>query len=133
MSSHPLLRKKKPEDPLKDFKKTKPKLSNASVKRICGVKNSDKAGCQWMERWIDQLVRERSYPPQLVSDDFYSLLQRFFEPRVIMEILEKARNDYRRAFPLSEVMEEVDSLDWLPALLRNDPMALTDLPQNYIV
>jgi hypothetical protein len=133
MWDSPLKKKRsKEEDPLKDFKKAKPKLSNASVKRICAVKTSDTAGCYWMERWIDQLVRERSYPPQLVSDDFYSLLQRFLEPRVIIEILEKARHDYRRAFPLSEVIEEEDSLVWLPDLIRNDPNALLLLPLHYL-
>jgi hypothetical protein len=132
MWDSPLKKKRSKEDPLKDFKKAKPKLSNGSVKRICAVKTSDTAGCYWMERWIDQLVRERSYPPQLVSDDFYSLLQRFLEPRVIIGILEKARHDYRRAFPLSEVVEEEDSLDWLPDLIRNDPNALLLLPLHYL-
>lgn len=125
-------RRTKVDDSLKDFKKKRPLLSNASVKRICSVKTSDTACCQWLQNWIEQLVRERSYPPQLVSDDFYSLLSRYFDSKVIIEILEKVRYDYRRAFPLSEPIEEVDSLDWLPDLIRSDPNALLLLPLHYL-
>lgn len=124
----PIKQKKKQEDPLKDFKKKRPIISNASLKRICNVKHSDLSSCKWLERWIQQLVSEYSYPPQLVSDDFYSLLNHYFEPKNIIEILERVRKDYRRAFPLSEVVEEVDTLDWLPNLLKNDPAFLLDFP-----
>jgi hypothetical protein len=114
------------------FKKSRPVLSKASVKRVVLVKNVDEAGCYWLENWIEQLVRERSYPPQLKSDDFYSLLGRYFDAPTILSVLERARADYRRAFPLA-AKEEVDDLSWLASTLRADPNALIDLPPNYLV
>lgn len=124
-------KKEKKEDPLKDFKKQRPLLSNASVKRICLARHSDKESCYWLERWIQQFVRECSYPPQLISDDFYSLLSRYFEAKKIVEILEKVRIDYKRAFPLNET-EGVDSLDWIVEVLKKDPMVVAELPPDYL-
>lgn len=131
--SNPIKQKKiKQEDSLKDFKKKRPIISNASLKRICAVKNSDLSGCQWLERWLEQFVRENSYPPKLISDDFYSLLNHYFEPKIVVDILEKVRKDYRRAFPLSEPQEEVDTLEWLIDLLRKDPVVVAELPPDYL-
>jgi hypothetical protein len=132
----PIKQKKSKDDPvqeeLKKFKKAKPVISKGSVKRITGIKNVDTAGCYWFESRIDQLVRERSYPPQLKSDDFYSLLGRYFEPRTILEVLEKARVDYRRAFPLADPEEEADDLAWIVDCIQSDPHATKELPENYL-
>lgn len=132
----PIRKKKALEDPLKEelkkFKKAKPLTSKGSVKRITGAKNVDSAGCYWFDSWIDQLVRERSYPPQLKSDDFYSLLGRYFEPRTILEVLEKARAEYRRAFSLSDPAEEEDDLAWIVDTIQADPHAIKELPDNYL-
>jgi len=110
-------------------------MSKGQLKKIVSVKNVDTTGCYWFDRWIDQLVRERSYPPQLKSDDFYSLLGRYFEGKVILEILERAREDYRRAFPLCEPVEEVGDLSWLVSAIKADPNALAFaplLPHNFL-
>jgi len=115
------------------FKKEKPVISKAQLKRIVGVKNVDTTGCYWFDCWIDQLVRERSYPPQLKSDDFYSLLGRYFDGRVILDILERAREDYRRAFPLCEPVEDVGDLSWLVEALKADPAVVAFLPTNYLM
>jgi hypothetical protein len=114
------------------FKKAKPLISKGQLKRITGVKNVDAMGCYWFDRWVDQLCRERSYPPQLKSDDFYSLLGTYFDGTVILEILEKARVDYRRAFPLCEPEAEEDNLSWLVGVLKADPNAMVDLPPKYL-
>jgi len=114
------------------FKKVKPLISKGQLKRITGVKNVDVMGCYWFDRWIDQLVRERSYPPQLKSDDFYSLLGRYFTGTVILEILEKARAEYRLAFPLCEPEEEIGDLSWLVEVIKGDTNALALLPSDYL-
>lgn len=128
--------KEKAKEQERLFKKAKPVLSKGSVKRIVLVKNVDEAGCYWMENWIDQLVRGYSYPPQLKSDDFYSLLGRYFDGATILSVLERARADYRRAFPMAEgcgdACVSTDDLSWLAATLRADPNALIDLPPNYL-
>jgi hypothetical protein len=85
-----------------------------------------------MERWVDQLVRENSYPPQLRGADFYSLLGSYFSGDTALAILERARGDFARAFPLTQ-KEKEDDLGWLSAVLRLDAAALKDLPQNYLL
>jgi hypothetical protein len=120
------------KEELKKFKKSKPLISKGALKRITGVKTVDSAGCYWFDEWINQLVRERSYPPQLKSDDFYSLLGKYFDGKTILEILEKARREFRQSHPLCEPVEETDTLEWLIDVLRADPNALIDLPPNYL-
>jgi hypothetical protein len=120
------------EEELKLFKKSKCVISKASVKKIANVKSADNMNCQWLENWIDQFIRENCYPPQLKSDDFYSLLSRYFEGNKILKILEKVRYDYRRAFPLTEDIVE-DDLSWLPAILKADPKVLMELPKDYLL
>lgn len=124
--------KEKAKEQERLFKKARPILSKGSVKRIVLVKQVDEAGCYWMENWIDQLVRGHSYPPQLKSNDFYSLLGHYFDTTTIISILEKARADYRKAFPLADPKEEIDDLSWLVITLRSDPNALIDIPPNYL-
>jgi len=121
------------KEELKPFKKEKPITSKGQLKRITGVKSVDSEGCRWFDRWVEQLVREHSYPPQLKSDDFYSLLGRYFDGKLIMTILERARTEYRRAFPLCEPVDDSeDDLAWLIETIRLDPNALALLPPNYL-
>ena len=116
------------------FKKDKPIISKGELKRIVAVKRVDTTGCYWFDRWMEQLVRENSYPPQLKSEDFYSLLSRYFEGKMILEILEKARTEYRKAFPLSEAeATSDDDLSWLVGILKMDQSVIASLPPNYLM
>jgi len=119
------LKKQKEEDPLKDFKKEKCKISKGHAKKIVAVKDVDSAGCAWIERWIDNLVRGNCFPPQLVSDDFYASLPKFFAPDKVLSILEEVRKDYRRAFPLSSI-EDDDDLSTLSETLKKDPAVMKE-------
>jgi hypothetical protein len=125
-------KKTKEEKDKEEFKKVKCVVPAATVKKVTGVSQVDEVQCRWMERWIDQLVRENSYPPQLRGADFYSLLGTFFSGDEALRILERARGDFARAFPLTQKTKE-DDLSWLAAVLRLDAAALKDLPQNYLV
>ena len=118
-------KKIKEEDPMKDFKKEKCKISKGHAKKIVLVKDVDSAGCAWIERWIDGLVRGNCFPPQLVSDDFYASLPKFFAPDKVLSILEEVRKDYRRAFPLSSTDDE-DDLSWLCEELKKDPVVMEE-------
>jgi len=110
---------KEKEEELKLFKKAKCKISKGHAKRIVMAKDVDSAGCAWIERWIDNLVRGNCFPPQLVSDDFYASLPKFFAPDKVLSILEEVRRDYKRAFPLSSIDDE-DDLSWLSDELKKD-------------
>ena len=83
------------------------KLTSGAVKSIlsceCPVGQSL---IDWTERWISQLVRENSYPPQLVSSDFIWKLSEYFSPAVALETLQQIRTDFKKAFPIVEEKEE---------------------------
>ena len=103
-----------------------------AAKKILNATRSDPMMAQWVERWIDDFVRGNSYPPQLRSADFYSLLSTYFSPEQVLGILEKIRTDYHRAFPLVETRQADDDLAWLPPLMRADAVAVSLLPKGYL-
>ncbi len=49
-----------------------------------------------LEKWIDTFVRENSYPPSLVSNDFMELVEAWFDKDKVEEIKERVRNDAKR-------------------------------------
>ena len=127
---------KEEQNEIKKFKKPKPIISRASIKKMTGVKSVDSMGCEWADRWVTQLIQENAYPPQLLSADFESMLGKFFEIKTALSIIERFRTDYRRAFALSlgEQIEssEPDNLEWLIDVLRSDPNVIRALPPNYL-
>lgn len=113
-----------------DFKKPKCKISKGSVKKL--TDNSvDSTGCIWFERWLEQLVRENSYPPQLISDDFFGLLNRYFPVQTANTIIEKAKRDYAIAFPIltnnATTPAEFDIND-LPQIMSQDQNVKSEFP-----
>ena len=111
---------------MKDFKKPKCAISKGAARSIVNER-CDAMACQWIERWIEQLVRENSYPPQLKSDDFVASLSKFLAPRDALAILERVRRDFRAAFSLNK---EDDSLEGIIEVLRADPAVVAYLPPN---
>ena len=101
MDSNPLKqKKKKPDDELESFKKPKPPISKGAAKRILAAAVPVDALVQdWLVRKVDTLVRERSYPPQLLSDDFLELCGRYFDPPFALSIVEELRRAFGLAFP----------------------------------
>ena len=87
---------------------------------------------QWCELWIENWVRSNSYPPQLLSNDFYSLLPTYFGSEQVIDILNRMRIDYHRAFPTVETRVEFDDLAWLPPILKADAMAMSMMPIGYL-
>ena len=88
------------------------KLTTGAVKSILMCKETvGQSLIDWTERWITQLVREHSYPPQLVSADFIWKLSEYFSPTLALEILQQIRTDYKNAFPtISSKDEELINL-----------------------
>jgi hypothetical protein len=132
MWSSPLKEKKvdKEKQLKEEFKKPKCRISKGSVKKL--TDNSvDSTGCIWFERWLEQLVRENSYPPQLISDDFFGLLNRFFPVQTANTIIEKAKHDYALAFPVltnnATIPKEFD-INSLYQIMSDDPIVKSDFP-----
>lgn len=116
----------------KSFGKPKCVISPSHAKKILNSSIADKLICEWIERWIDSLVRGYSYPPQLRSDDFYALLPTYFDQKKVLEVLEQIRTDFHHAFPLLDSRPADDDLAWLPPLLRADAIAASLLPPQYL-
>jgi len=118
--------KSKKPDELALFKTPKPKISIGSTRSILDTHND--VGIEvarWVERWITQLVRERSLPPQLISSDFLAVLGKFLRAEDALEILTNIRNDYKREFPLSQsnaVLFDFNMED-LPSIVERDEAA----------
>jgi len=105
------------------FKKKKSPVSVATAKALCDPDEKREIGrdvCEWCERWIEQLVRNNSYPIQMISNDFQPLLSKMLEASKAMAILTQLRADYKQAFPKTD---GDDDLAWLPGLVESDALA----------
>jgi hypothetical protein len=111
------------------FPKVKAKIKPATAKRVVGAGGVPAA--QWLERWIEQFVRENSLPPQLLSDDFPNQLTHLLAPKDALDVLSRVRADYARAFPLTAKPEKED-LDWLGAVIAMDASEVSSLPPQYL-
>lgn len=54
---------------------------------------------RWVERWLVQLVRERSLPPQIAGCDVMAALNQYLLPSDGLEVLETIRRDFQREHP----------------------------------
>jgi len=63
----------------------------------------------WCQRWLQQLIRERTLPPQLAGADGYGQFCSFLSPDDCLKVLEKLRADFVKTLPL-EVKGEFDFL-----------------------
>jgi hypothetical protein len=111
-----------PPDPIKELKKLqpKPRVSKTGARAILGEKHGvDELKALWVEQWIETHVRENSYPPQLVADDFIAQLGRFFAPPKALAIL----NALRREFAERYSWEKPTDYAFLEDAIRSDPVA----------
>ena len=72
-------------------------LSAAMCKALLDYKKDVGDGViRWTERWLVQLVRERSYPPQIAGSDALGALRQFLNPSDVLNVLETIRRDFHR-------------------------------------
>lgn len=92
--------KPKKEEELPLFKKEKLRLTRSETKKVLAVSgpvgHSDVA---WTQRWLDQIIRERSYPPHLSGEDAYALICSFLTPSDSLQLLTQIRADYEKQKP----------------------------------
>jgi len=89
--------KPKKEEELPLFKKEKLTLPKSEAKKVLGVSGSvSQLEVAWVQRWLDQTIRERSYPPQLSGDDAYGLICAFLTPSDSLQLLKQIREDYEK-------------------------------------
>jgi hypothetical protein len=128
MFSSPLkpIKETKPEV----VKKPKPRISKATAKKLLEVEVADSITAHWLEDYIDNMVRTYSYPPQLVSDDFFGLLTKYFDAPKREEILKAIRNAYNKVSVVEPAPAPPDAtvaFGYLLEALSKDPAA-----QNYL-
>ena len=95
---------------LEKFKPEKARLSKSSAKALVDYKGElTKEAIQWIQRWMEQLVRERSLPPQLSGKEAYSALLQFLESADALSVLERLRLEFASSHPL---LKRQDPDDW---------------------
>lgn len=90
------------------------KISVGQAKRILDTKEElSPLVLGWILRWIDQLCKENSYPPQLIGGNFLPNLFIYFEPTKALEILERIRADFKETHLLTVQPDRSKDFDWL--------------------
>jgi hypothetical protein len=86
---------KKPEKPPPTFKPEKLSLTKAEAKKVLYHSGELSVGqIAWVQRWLEQKVRERSLPPQLAKGDAHAQILAFLEPSDASALLEDIRRDF---------------------------------------
>ena len=100
MSDHGNPLKKKKEVKEEVIKPEKKVLPGSVVKALLGWKGVAGDSLRlWVERWLVQLVRERSLPPQIAGSDVMAALDQFLTPSDALDVLAKIRLDFQREHP----------------------------------
>jgi hypothetical protein len=117
--------KEEKEAQLKLFKPDKIRISKSTAKQICDADSNEisKAVCRWCEWYIETLCRERSYPLQMVSDDFVPMISKMLDASDALQLLERIRCEFRRAFPKMDTKED---FQFLLDAIATDPNAKLD-------
>jgi len=91
----PLRQKKVKEEKEEKWAKVIVSLPAAEAKKVLAFKGPlAKSQIQWTERWLQQLVRERSLPPQLAHSDAFGQLKIFLDGADLDAVLARVRADF---------------------------------------
>jgi hypothetical protein len=95
------------EKELEKFKPVKLTMTKSEAKKILDYKK-DLAYQQieWVQKWMDTIIRERSYPPQLAGADAYGQIMLFLNPMDALALLEQIRSDFQKTVPLEKKKED---------------------------
>lgn len=94
------------------FKQEKLTLSKGEARKFLDYSPS-LAQTAWCQRWLEQLIRERSLPPQIAGADGYGYFCSFLNPEDALKVLDKLREDFQKIVPL-EPKGDFDFLTCLP-------------------
>ena len=98
---------KPPKEPkeLPKFKQEKLTLTKSEARKFLNQSPSLEQTA-WTQRWLEQVIRERTLPPQLAGADAYGQMLRFFSPEDALKLLEQIRADFAKTLPLEEKKKE---------------------------
>jgi hypothetical protein len=95
------------EKELEKFKPVKLTMTKSEAKKILDYKK-DLAYQQieWVQKWLETVIREHSYPPQLAGADAYGQMMLFLNPADALALLERIRSDFQKTVPLEKKVED---------------------------
>ena len=100
---------KKKEVIEKPPKKKKCPITKTAARTLLGIKGTiTTSQCEWVERWLTQLMRERSLPPQICSENAFGILSQFLSHSDLLQVLERIRYDFALQQPKHDESEEED-------------------------
>lgn len=113
LSSSPPTKEK--EKMVEKFKPIKLTMTKSEAKKILEYKKDLAVQqIQWVQNWLETLIRERSLPPQLAGADGYSQLMLFLNPLDALSVLKQIREDFAKTVPPDQ--KEVDDYSFLSSL-----------------
>ena len=102
--------------PIEKFKTIKPVLSKGAVRKLLDCEFEVDVGMiYWTERWLDQIIRERSLPPQIAQRDPVGQLTLFMGTDAL-KVFEGIRADFKKAFPTLHPIDDYSFLEGIPML-----------------
>ena len=115
------VKKEKEEKPTKEkelpkFKADKLTLTKSEAKKILNLEHQTPSSQQtaWVQRWLEQLIRERTLPPQLAGADAYGQLCQFLTPEDVLDVLLRVRSDFGKTLQTDK--RQGDEFDFLRGL-----------------
>ena len=91
-------------------------LTEAKARTILATREKvDVLQRQWLEHWVETLVREQSLPPQLASPSFHDQLLAFAGRERALEILGQLRVAYAQRYPAQKTLTTQES-EWTALL-----------------
>ena len=113
LSSSPPTKEK--DNLMEKFKPIKLTMTKSEAKKILEYKKDLAVQqIQWVQNWLETLIRERSLPPQLAGADGYSQLMLFLNPLDALSVLKQIREDFAKTVPPEQ--KEADDYSFLSSL-----------------
>jgi len=112
---------KKKEVIEKPPKKKKCPITKTAARTLLGIKGTiTTSQCEWVERWLTQLMRERSLPPQICSENAFGILSQFLSHSDCLDVLQKIRTEFSQLQPTRDESEEGE-FDFLLSVVESYP------------
>jgi len=102
---------KKPKEVKEKVVKIKRRIKASGAKSLVASKTAlNSFQCDWVERWLDHFVREKSLPPQIVGGDPLSTLSQYLSPEAVLSVLKEVREQFYSSFPATIRKEDFSFL-----------------------
>lgn len=92
--------KSSPTVEIEKFKPEKLTLTKTEAKKILDYKkNLSYHHIEWVQKYMETVIRENSYPPQLAGPDAYGQIMLFLDSADALRLLQKVREEFGKILP----------------------------------